>query len=434
MKIQQVLLPPEELPKKWYNIIPDLPEPLPPEMDPPEGPSRIELSRKITLKSLMDQSVPENRRIDIPEDIRDLWVKVGRPRPLSRATKLERLLKTPAKIYYKREDLSPTGSFKLNTAVAQVYYAIKEGAERLISATAAGQWGAAIASACGLGGVGCTIYFVRFACETRPYRMIQMLMSGADVRRSPSDKTEVGRRYLKENPNHPGSDPLTNSEALEDAIRSVERGEKAAIARGGATNYVVLHQSVIGLEVKKQLEMVEKVPDIMIGCVGSGTNFLGFISPFVKDRLDGKTNTRFVAVQTEAAPSMPKGEYRYDYGDAGKLTPLVKSYTLGIDYKFGHSYAEGLRQHQVSPILGILRKHGVVEALSYEDEVAFEAAKTFYQAEGVLVCPESAYAVKAAVDLALKAKETGKEHVIVVNISGSGFLDLGNYGTALYKL
>ena len=423
-------LPAEDMPTEWYNIVPDLPEPLPPAKDPEKGPSRIALLPKMYTKTSLKLDASRERWIKIPQEVWDLYVHIGRPRPLYRATRLERYLKTPARIYYKREDLAPTGSFKMNTAIAQAYFASEEGFSRLAVETGAGQTGTAFAYSASVFGLKCTIYFVRFAHGMKPDRVTFMKMLGAEVLESPSNRTEIGRKYLSEDPQHPGSIGIATAESLEDAIR---RDDTVATV-GSSKNHVLLTQTIIGLETKKQLESIDEKPDVMVSCVGGGSNFYGFIAPYLMERLGGRTKgIRFVAVESEAAARLTKGEYRYDFSEPSKTTPLAKMYTLGVDTPLPLIRGEGIRSTGTAPIISLLRYRGLIDTAAYpKDEIAvFDAARTFLLVEGFLVAPESAYAVKAAIDEAIKAKERNEEKVIAFNISGMGYLDFKGYREVL---
>jgi len=427
MKRLEISLYPEEMPSEWYNIIPHLPEPLPPPKDPEEGPSRIEMLPRIFDKELLKQENSDQAWIKIPEEVKELYLRAGRPRPLFRAVGLEKALKLPkeVKIYYKSEFYSPTGSHKVNTALAQVYFAKKDGYERVVTETGAGQWGSALAYASSLLGMKCTIYWVRAAHDLKPERKILMESFNAEVVPSPSKRTQTGKEILKKNPDHPGSLGIAISEAIEDVLSS----EKSVYCLGSVLNHVLLHQTIIGLETKKQFEKIGEDPDVMIGCLGGGSNFGGFILPFVKDVIDKKKNIKFLAAQSFSAPNLVKGEYRYDFGDHAEKTPLLKMYTLGHKYVGKPILAEGLRYHGAAPIISLLRKLGYISAIAYpEDEkLIFEAAKLFVSSEGFLPAPESCYAIRAAIDEALKAKEEGIKETIAINISGHGFLDMKFY-------
>ncbi|MBU7018218.1 MAG: TrpB-like pyridoxal phosphate-dependent enzyme, partial [Theionarchaea archaeon] len=320
----EIVLPPDEMPSRWYNIIPDLPEPLPPPTDPEEGESRVDFLPQVLIHECLNQEMSQERWIDIPEGVRQLYEQAGRPRQLFRAKRLEEYLKTPARLYYKAEFYSPTGSHKVNTALAQAYYAKKEGFERLTTETGAGQWGTALAYAARLCGLDCTIYWVRAVYNWKHERRNFMKMYGAQVYASPSDKTEFGKKLLKEDPNHDGSLGIAISEGLEEAAKD----SRAAYSLGSVLNHVLMHQTIIGLETKKQFEMADDYPDIVISCLGGGSNFGGFAIPFYHDLLTKKKEIRFIAAQSQASPNL-QGEYRYDFADHAEMTPMLKMYTLG---------------------------------------------------------------------------------------------------------
>jgi len=422
------ILPAEEIPKQWYNIIPDLPEPLPPPKDPEEGPSRVELLPKIFLKECLKQESSTDRWIDIPEPVRELFMQAGRPRPLFRAKRLEEKLKTPARLYYKSEFYSPTGSHKVNTALAQVYYAQKQGIEELSTETGAGQWGTALAYACSLVGMPLTVYWVRAVHDWKHDRKNLMQLYGAKVYASPSKMTEAGRKLLEKDPNHPGSLGIAVSEGIEHAMKN----EKAAYSLGSVLNHVLLHQTIIGLETKKQFEMAEDYPDVVISCLGGGSNFGGFAIPFMGDMLREKKEIRFIAAQSEVAPNL-QGEYRYDFGDHAGQTPLLKMYTLGHQKPMAPIRGDGLRYHAAAPVLSVMRHAGMLDTVAYpaDEKYVFDMAKLFIQTEGFLPAPESAYSITAAIDEALRCKETGEEKVIAFNISGHGFMDMIGYREVL---
>lgn len=418
-------LSPQEVPSYWYNILPDLPEQVPPPLDPrtkrPVDPSVLE---RLFARELVRQEVSTERYIDIPPKVRESYAAFARrPTPLFRARRLEEYLGTPAEIYYKYEGVSPTGSHKLNTALAQAYYNKLEGIERLVTETGAGQWGSALAAAGAYFGLKVRVYMTRSSYKQKPYRRTLMELFGAEVYPSPSDRTSVGRRFLAEDPEHPGSLGIAISEAIEDVLTD----EKARYSLGSVLNHVLMHQTVIGLEAKKQFEEAGVYPDVMIGCVGGGSNFAGFTYLFIRDRLKGSSDMRFVAVEPRASPSMTRGKYTYDYGDTGGLTPLLKMHTVGHEYKVPPIHAGGLRYHGVAPTLSILVNHRIVEPVAYHQTEVFEAASLFTKIEGIVPAPESAHAVKAAIDLAIKAREEGRRIVIAFNLSGHGLLDLQGY-------
>ena len=415
----------DELPKAWYNVLPDLPEPPPPPLNPATGdPLPPEAFERLFPRELVKQEFSGERFIPIPEELLEVY-RLWRPTPLIRAEKLERALKTPARIYYKYEGVSPPGSHKPNTALAQAYYNAREGVERLTTETGAGQWGSALAFATNLFGLKCTVYMVRASYEQKPYRRVLMHLWGAEVVPSPSPRTEAGRRILERDPNHPGSLGIAISEAIEDAVSH----EGAKYSLGSVLNHVLLHQTIIGLEAVRQMEEAEDFPDYVVGCVGGGSNFAGLAYPFYHLKVSGKApkDTRFIAVEPTACPSMTKGVYTYDFGDTARLTPLLKMYTLGHDYVPPPIHAGGLRYHGAAPTLSLLVKHGLFESVAYNQVEVFEAAALFARTEGFVPAPESAHALKAVVDLALEAKRRNEETVILFNLSGHGLLDLQAY-------
>lgn len=414
-----------EMPRQWYNILPDLPEKLPPMLNPANGePLPKEAMYRLFPKSLVDQEFSEERFIGIPQEVLDVYL-LWRPTPLVRARRLEQALRTPAKIYFKFEGVSPPGSHKPNTAVAQAYFNAKEGVERLTTETGAGQWGSALAFATNLFGLKCTVYMVRASYDQKPLRRVLMNLWGAEVIPSPSERTKAGRSVLESDPQHPGSLGIAISEAIEDALMH----ENTRYSLGSVLNHVLLHQTVIGLEAIRQLEVAGDFPDYVVGCVGGGSNFAGLAYPFYYLVRSGKApkRTRFVAVEPTACPSMTKGVYTYDFGDTARLTPLLKMYTLGHDYVPPPIHAGGLRYHGAAPSLSLLVKHGVVEPIAYNQVEVLEAASLFAKSEGFVPAPESAHAIKAVVDLALEARRRGDERVILFNLSGHGLLDLQAY-------
>ena len=420
----KVYLNPDDLPSKWYNILPDLPEKLPAPLDPvskkPIDPKKLE---RIFAKELVSQEVSTERFIDIPEEVREAYIRVGRPTPLIRAKNLEEYLGTPAKIYYKYEGVTPTGSHKVNTALAQVYYNRIEGTKRVVTETGAGQWGSALALAGALFGIKVRVYMTRSSYKQKPYRRTLMQVYGAEVHPSPSNRTEVGRKFLQEDPDHPGSLGIAISEAIEDVLKD----PYSKYCLGSVLNHVLMHQSIIGLEAKKQMEILGAYPDVIVGCVGGGSNFAGLSYPFMMDRLVAGREIRFIAVEPVASPSMTRGIYEYDYGDSAGLTPLLKMHTVGHSYRVPPIHAGGLRYHGVAPTLSILLKHGLVEARAYKQTEVFKAAEIFAKTEGLVVAPETAHAVKAVIDLALDAKRKREEITILFNLSGHGLLDLSGY-------
>jgi len=420
----------DELPKKWYNILPDLPKPLDPPKEPEGGPSRIELLAKRLVRECLRQEGSDSRWIDIPDGIRELYIQAGRPRPLYRAHRLEKKLGLrKVRIYYKREDLSPTGSHKVNTALAQAYYAQKEGKSLLVTETGAGQWGSALSYAASLVGLTTLVFWVRAVYNWKPERRILMQMYGAQVHASPSRLTSFGKRLLEKDPNDPGSLGIAVSEGLEYTDGSSDR----VYCLGSVLNHVMLHQSVIGLEAIKQFEQVDDSPDLIVGCVGGGSNFGGIALPFAGEVLAGKRHCDFLAAQSESSPNLIKGEYKYDFGDHAEQTPLLKMYTLGHQVLMPPIRADGLRYHAAGPIISALRHAGLIRARAYPtDEVAvFEAARLFLQSEGWLIAGESAHAVRATIDEAAAFEARGEEKCILMNISGHGFLDIDAYRSVL---
>jgi len=428
IKQRMVNLNPNELPNQWYNIIPDLPEPLPPPQDPEKGESRIKNLPNILLAECLKQEFSGDRWIDIPEELKEMYSQAGRPRPLFRAFNLERKLDTHARLYYKSEFYSPTGSHKVNTALAQAYYAKKEGYERLTTETGAGQWGTALAYAASLAGLKCTVYWVRAVHDWKRDRKNFMELYGAEVYASPSPKTEFGKTLYNKDQKHPGSLGIAISEGMEDA----NKDPKAIYCLGSVLNHVLMHQTIIGLETKKQFEKFDDYPDTVISCLGGGSNFGGFALPFMHDALKQGKKIKFLAAQSQAAPNL-QGEYKYDFADYAEMTPLLKMYTLGHKIDMDPIKGDGLRYHGCSPILSLLRDHKLIDTIAYpkDEKHVFERAKEFIRAEGFLPAPESAYSVACAIDEALKCKERGEKKVIAFNISGHGFLDIPGYREVL---
>ncbi len=417
--MKKVLLNEEELPKQWYNVLPDLPEQLPPPVDPetkkPVDPAKL---TAIFAEECVEQEVSTRRFIDIPEEVRKAYA-MWRPTPLVRAYNLEKAIGTKAKIFYKNESVSPPGSHKPNTAVAQAYYNKKEGTKNLVTETGAGQWGSALSFAGAQFGLNVKVYMVRASFEQKPYRKLLMQSWGGNCLSSPTDQTEVGRRIRKEFPDTSGSLGIAISEAVEDAL--THKNTKYAI--GSVSNHVLLHQTVIGLETEKQLADAGVKPTIMIGCVGGGSNFGGFILPFFPRKMEGE-NIRFIAVEPKACPTFTKGEYVYDYGDTGKVTPMFKMYTLGSSFIPPAIHAGGLRYHGDAPILSLMKKLGLIEAQAYHQREVFEAGILFARTEGILPAPETNHAIKAVIE---EAKKASADDVIVFNFSGHGHFDLSAY-------
>lgn len=419
----RIILPENEMPNKWYNVLPDLPEPLPPPLHPETlEPIEPEQLAPIFPMSLIEQEVSSMPWVPIPEPVMEVY-RLYRPTPLVRAHRLEAAIGTRAKIYYKNESVSPAGSHKPNTAIPQAYYNKTEGVRRISTETGAGQWGTALSFACKMFGLQCTVYMVRCSYEQKPYRGILIRAYGAEVFPSPSERTRFGRHLLETDPHCGGSLGVAISEAIEDAV---SRGD-TKYALGSVLNHVILHQTITGLETKKQLEMAGEKPDILIGCVGGGSNFAGLVLPFVPDKLSGKP-MRFVAVEPQACPTLTRGEYRYDYGDVARLTPLLKMHTLGHNFFPPPIHSGGLRYHGESPILSHIAKLGLVEARAYYQTEVFEAAMLFLQTEGFLPAPETSHAIKATIDI---ARDAAPGTVITFLYSGHGLLDLGAYDTYL---
>jgi tryptophan synthase beta chain len=422
------ILTEKDLPTRWYNIIPDLPDQLPPPMDPNEGPSRIQNLPNLMIGECLKQEFSSENWIDIPGGILDLYLKAGRPRPLFRATNLEKRLDTPARLYYKGEFFSPTGSHKVNTALAQCWYAKQQGFERLTTETGAGQWGTALSYAAAVTGLKCTVYWVRSVYQWKKDRLYLMKMLGADVHASPSPVTEFGRSLYDKNPNHVGSLGIAISEGLEDS----QKDPKATYSLGSVLNHVLMHQTIIGLETQKQFEIFDDYPDLVVSCLGGGSNFGGFALPFVGDALKKGKKTKFIAAQSQVAPNL-QGTYQYDFADYAEITPMLKMYTLGHRTDMAPIKGDGLRYHGCSPIISLLRHAGIIDTVAYpaDEKHVFENAKLFIETEGWLPAPESAYSICCAIDEAAKCRESGEKKVIAFNVSGHGFLDLPGYEAVL---
>jgi len=418
----KIVLNESELPNAWYNIQPDLPKPLLPPINPKTGkPVQPEDLAPIFPMELIKQEVSQERWIEIPQEVLDVY-RLWRPTPLHRAHRLEKELRTPARIYYKNESLSPPGSHKPNTAVAQAFYNKKESVKRLTTETGAGQWGSALAFACNLFDLDCTVYMVRVSYHQKPYRKSLMQTWGAKVLPSPTNLTNAGRKALENDPDTLGSLGIAISEAVEDAATH----DDTKYSLGSVLNHVLLHQTIVGLELKRQPKLAEEEPDILVGCVGGGSNFAGFCFPFVKDKLDGR-NMSIIAVEPTACPTLTKGPYRYDFGDTAQMTPLLKMYTLGHTFVPPGIHAGGLRYHGDAPLLCLLVNQGIIEARAYHQNPVFEAAVLFARTEGIVPAPETAHAVKGAIDEAIKCRETGEEKCIVIAFSGHGHFDLAAY-------
>jgi len=423
---KKILLKEEEIPENFYNIQADMPFDLEPPLHPgtkqPAGPQDLQ---KLFPMELIKQEVTKERYIKIPEEVRDAY-RIYRPTPLVRAERLEKAIGTTCKIYFKNESVSPVGSHKLNTALAQAYYNMKEGITSLTTETGAGQWGSALSFACKVFNMKCKVYMVKCSYEQKPMRKSVMHLFGAEVIPSPSNQTDAGRKILKEFPDSSGSLGIAISEAVEEAVKSTDKH----YALGSVLNHVLLHQTIIGQEAIRQLEKENLKADIIIGCVGGGSNFAGLAFPFLRDKLTktGKhKNTRFIAVEPTACPSLTKGKYAYDFGDTIGLTPLLKMYTLGSNFMPSSIHAGGLRYHGMAPLICKLHEKGFIEAQAFNQLETFEAAKLFAETEGIIPAAESSHAIKAAIEEAKK----NKDKVIVFNLSGHGFLDLSSYDAYL---
>jgi tryptophan synthase beta chain len=425
MLTRKILISEDDIPKQWYNITPDLPKPLPPFIDVETKAPGAGIVPRIFPREILGQEMSQERWINIPDEVREVY-RIWRPTPLYRAVGLEKLLKTPAKIYYKYEGTSPAGSHKPNTAVPQAYYNMKEGTKRLSTETGAGQWGSALAFAAGMFGLKATVYMVRASYDQKPYRKMMMHAFGADVYASPSEQTASGRKILAEDPDNKGSLGIAISEAVEDAlVNEVETN----YAIGSVFNHVLLHQTVIGLETQKQMQIAEDYPDVIYGCIGGGSSFSGMIWPFYHDKVSKKApkECKFVATEATACPKVTRGEYVYDHGDTARITPLVPMHTLGHDFIPAPIHAGGLRYHGIAPTISILANEKQIETEAFNQVEVFDAAKLFIQAEGIIPAPEPSHAIKGAIDEALRCKETGKEETILFLLCGHGFFDMAAY-------
>ena len=419
-KLTKFILPEKDMPTSWYNILPDLPEPMLPMLHPQTHEPTI-LPPPLFPAALNDQEFSKEHTIEIPDEVLDVY-RMYRPTPLIRAYKLEKALGTPAQIFYKYEGVSPAGSHKLNTAIAQAYYNKKAGIKRLATETGAGQWGSALSLACQYMGLECKVYMVKVSYNQKPYRRIMMETWGAKCVASPSTDTNFGKQVLAEDPNCPGSLGIAISEACEDAFSR----DDTSYALGSVLNHVILHQSIIGLETKKQLEMADVEADMVIGCVGGGSNFGGMAVPFVKDKMKGK-KIEIIAVEPTACPSMTKGPLAWDLGDVAGMAPIVMMYTLGHSFIPSPIHAGGLRYHGMAPLVSHLHKLGLMEARAVNQKSTFESAIQFARTEGIIPAPEPAHAIKVVIDEALKCKESGQKKTIVLALSGHGHFDLGSY-------
>ena len=425
MPTRKILLNEDEIPKQWYNIVPDLPKPLPPFIDAETKQPGVGIVPRIFPKAIIGQEISQERWIDIPDEVREVY-RIWRPTPLYRAVGLEKALKTPAKIYYKYEGTSPAGSHKPNTAVPQAFYNMKEGTKRLSTETGAGQWGSALAFAAMMFGLKATVYMVRASYDQKPYRKMMMNAFGAECFASPSKQTEAGRKILAEDPDSKGSLGIAISEAVEDALVNEEETNYAI---GSVFNHVCLHQTVEGLEAKKQLEMVDDYPDVIYGCIGGGSSYSGLMWPFYYDKVSKKApkETKFVATEATACPKVTKGQYQYDHGDTAKLTPLVPMHTLGHDFIPAPIHAGGLRYHGIAPTISVLVQEKQMTTEAYNQLEVFDAAKLFIQTEGIIPAPEPSHAIKGAIDEALRCKKTGEAKTILFVLCGHGYFDMAAY-------
>jgi tryptophan synthase beta chain len=423
METVQYNLPQNRIPRAWYNIAADLPTPPAPPLHPgtlqPVGPEDL---APLFPMALILQEVSTEREIEIPDPVRQVYGQ-WRPSPLFRARRLEKALDTPAKIYYKYEGLSPAGSHKPNTAVAQAYYNKVEGTKRLATETGAGQWGSSLAMACAFFGLECKVFMVRVSYNQKPYRRALMEAFGASVTASPSTATEAGRAILAQNPDTNGSLGIAISEAVEVAAKD----PNTKYALGSVLNHVLLHQTVIGLETMEQMALAGDEPDVIVGCTGGGSNFAGLVFPYLGRKIKGQTTARVVAVEPSACPSLTKGEFTYDFGDTGHLTPLVKMHTLGSTFIPPGIHAGGLRYHGMAPLVSHLKELGLIEATSVQQLDAFAAGVQFARAEGIIPAPEANHAVAGAIREALVAREAGRARTILFNLCGHGHFDMQSY-------
>lgn len=419
----KIILPESDLPTHWYNIVADLPSPPPPVLHPgthqPVGPDDL---APLFPMDLILQEVAEDRFIEIPEEVLEVY-RMWRPSPLHRAHGLEKLIGGPARIYYKYEGVSPVGSHKPNTAVAQAFYNAKAGVEKLSTETGAGQWGSALAFACALFGLECEVYMVSASYHQKPYRKALIETFGATIYPSPSTNTQYGRKMLEDDPDTPGSLGIAISEAVEVAATN----DDVKYSLGSVLNHVLLHQTVIGEEALKQLAMVDETPDVVIGCAGGGSNFAGLAFPFLREKIAGTMDPIIRAVEPAAAPSLTRGSYQFDFGDTGQMTPLVKMHTLGHPFIPDPIHAGGLRYHGMAPLVSHLKEEGLIEASSLHQTETFEKAVQFARVEGIVPGPEPTHAVAEAMTEAEKAKEAGEEKVILFNLSGHGHFDMAAY-------
>ena len=420
-EVTKILLDEQEMPRQWYNIQADLPHALPPPIGPDGNPIGPEALAPVFPMNLIEQEVSTERWTDIPEEILDVYA-LWRPSPLYRAKRLEEALGTPAKIYYKNEGVSPPGSHKPNTAVAQAYYNREFGIKRLTTETGAGQWGSALAFACQLMGLECKVFMVRISFDQKPFRKLMMQTWGAECVASPSEETQAGRAILEEMPDTPGSLGIAISEAIEQAVTD----ETVRYSLGSVLNHVLMHQTIIGLETKKQFEKIGAYPDVVIGCAGGGSNFAGLSFPFLADKIAGR-DVRVIAVEPAACPTLTRAPFSYDSGDVAMMTPLLAMHSLGHTFVPPPIHAGGLRYHGMAPLVSHVLREGLIEAQAIHQLECYEAAMLWAQTEGFISAPETSHAVAIAIREAKQAKEEGKEKVIVLNWSGHGLMDLTGY-------
>ena len=421
----KVFLNEDEIPRQWYNIQADLPHPLPPPLGPDGKPVTPDMLAPVFPMNLVEQEVSQQRWIDIPEPVLEkllLW----RPSPLCRARALEKALGTPAKIYYKNEGVSPAGSHKPNTAVAQAYYNKAFGIKRLTTETGAGQWGSALSFACALFGLHCRVYMVRISFDQKPFRKLMMQAWGGECLPSPSENTEFGRKILEEDPDTPGSLGIAISEAIEDCVKSKD----TRYSLGSVLNHVLLHQTIIGLEAQKQFKKINEYPDVVIGCCGGGSNFAGISFPYVCDKIHGK-NVRIIGVEPTACPTLTKAPFVYDHGDTAGMTPLLPMYSLGHTFMPKPIHAGGLRYHGMAPLVSHVLREGLMEATAIHQNECYEAAVLWARTEGHIPAPETSHAIAQTIREAKQAKQEGKAKVILFNWSGHGLMDLSGYDAYL---
>jgi tryptophan synthase beta chain len=427
MSQTKILLDEADIPTHWYNVIADMPKPPTPPVGPDGKPLGPEALGAIFPDALLEQEMSGERWIEIPDPVREIY-RLWRPSPLFRAHRLEAELGTPAHIYYKYEGVSPAGSHKPNTAVAQAYYNREAGIRRLATETGAGQWGSSLALVGQMFGIDVRVYMVKVSYHQKPYRRSMIHAWGADVLASPSDTTQAGRTILERNPDSQGSLGIAISEAVEVAATN----EDTNYSLGSVLNHVMLHQTIIGLETKKQFEKIGETPDVLVGCVGGGSNFAGFTFPYIRDKVNG-SNLRIVAVEPTACPTLTRGAYAYDFGDTVQMTPLLKMYTLGHDFVPPGIHAGGLRYHGDSPLVSQLAHEKVIETVAYHQNPVFDAAVLFARSEGIIPAPEAAHAIKGAVDEAVRSREAGEANVIAFNLSGHGHFDMAAYDSYFDK-